>query len=142
MDLEFRFWLLLVLVVPALGRAAAPPPVVFTETSRYDGACADRFPAGAALQLWSEGRKKPLVPGFAASADAAVSFDSRSFLFSGKQKAGDPWQIWEVPLAGGAPRRITAFREDAIAPFYVSADRIVCARRTPAGFQLEIVPIG
>jgi hypothetical protein len=70
-----------------------------------------------------------------------VSFDGRRVLFSGKQKPGDPWQIWEVVLAGGAPRRITTGPEDAIAPFYLAGEQIVYALRTPMGFQLETVPL-
>ena len=124
------------------GAAGTPTVFLYTETPRYDNSHADRFPAGATLEVVENGRKRPLAPGFAASADAAISFDGTHVLFSGKQKAGDPWQIWEVALAGGAPRRLTSFSEDAITPFYVTADRIVCARRTRAGFQVEIVPIG
>ena len=41
-----------------------------------------------------------------------------------------------MPLNGGAPRRILAEKEDAIAPFYLPGDRLVYSRRTPAGFQL------
>ena len=123
------------------GVAGTPTAFLYTETARYDNTCADRFPAGAAIEVVENGRQRPLAPGFAASADAAVSFDGLRVLFSGKQKAADPWQIWEVALAGGAPRRLTWFAEDAITPFYVSADRIVCARRTRAGFQVEIVPM-
>jgi hypothetical protein len=39
--------------------------------------------------------------------------------------------------AGGAPRRITSFVVDAITPFNLPAERIVYARRTPQGFQIE-----
>jgi hypothetical protein len=128
-------------LVSALAGAGAPEAFIYTETTRYEDTRADRFPSGAALQVVAGGRKRPLVPGFAASADAAISFDGRRVLFSGKHKPEDAWQIWEVPLAGGAPRRITSFREDAIAPFYVTVDRIVCARRTPAGFELEVMAL-
>ena len=115
---------------------------IYTETPRYNaGAPGARFPAGAALRFVSNGQKRALVPGFAASADASVSFDGRRILFSGKQKPGDPWQIWEVAVAGGAPRRITARGEDAITPFYLAGGRIVYALRTPQGLQLETVPI-
>ena len=115
---------------------------IYTEAPRYSaGTPGARFPAGAALQLVSNGQRRALVPGFAASADASVSFDGRRVLFSGKQKAGDPWQIWEIAVAGGAPRRITARGEEAIAPFYLAGGRIVYALRTAAGFQLETVPL-
>lgn len=121
--------------------SATPEPFLYTQTAHYDTSCADRFPQGATLYLVSEGRGRPLVPGFAASADAAVSFDGLRILFAGKQTSDDPWQIWEIAVAGKEPRRITSFREDTILPFYLS-DRLVYARRTQAGFQLETLVVG
>ena len=41
----------------------------------------ERFPEGAQLMLVHEGKAAPLVKGFAASADANVSFDGKSVLF-------------------------------------------------------------
>jgi Hydrazine synthase alpha subunit middle domain len=127
------------------GQGVVPAPYIYTETSRYDPAAArnggERFPAGAALQMVSNGRKQSLAPGFAASADATVSFDVRRVLFSGKQKPGDPWQIWEIPVDGGVARRIAPDKTDCIAPFYLPGDRIVYSRRTPEGFQLVTVAL-
>ena len=119
-------------------------PLVFlcTEAPRYEAGAPDaRFPAGAALELVSNGQRRALVPGFAASADASVSFDGRRVLFAGKQKPGDRWQIWEVALAGGAPRRVTAYAEDAMTPFYLASGRLVYALRTRGGWQLETAPL-
>ncbi|HVP49181.1 MAG TPA: hypothetical protein VMT32_21455 [Bryobacteraceae bacterium] len=132
-----------VLVLCLLLSGAAPVPVsyLFTEAPRYDRRASlhggERFPASAALEIISNGRKRALVPGFAASADAAISFDGSSVLFSGKQKPADSWQIWEIPVAGGVPRRITSFAEDAVTPFYLPDEKIAYARRTPTGFQIE-----
>ena len=70
-----------------------------------------------------------------------MSFDGRRVLFAGKQKAGDAWQIWEVELNGGVPRRIVSGKDDLITPFYLPAEKVVYARRTPQGFQLEIAPV-
>jgi hypothetical protein len=123
--------------VGAAGQAPSPTAFLFTQTPRFDGACPNRFPLGGAVQIVSTGRVAPLVPSFAASADPAVSFDGRRILFSGKQRPADAWQIWELPAIGGAPRRVTQFPDDAIAPFYAAGERIVYARHTPAGFQLE-----
>jgi len=119
---------------------------LFTRAARYDAkavlAGGERFPAGASLMLLSAGSARPFVPEFAGSADAAVSFDGKRVLFAGKQKAGEPWAIWESALTGGAPRRITApAAEDCVRPFYLPDDRIVYARRTPKGFHLEIAPL-
>ncbi|HUA59310.1 MAG TPA: hypothetical protein VML19_11180 [Verrucomicrobiae bacterium] len=145
MGLKVRFLgsgcVALVICTGGGGQTVSSVSYIYNRTPCYDretvGKGVERFPDGASLRLVTNGVKRELAPNFAASADAAVSFDGRCVLFSGKQKPADPWQIWEVAVSGGAPRKITAFREDAIAPFYVSDQRIVYARRTPAGFQLE-----
>jgi hypothetical protein len=139
--LKILFWGFFVWLGAGQVRPGVPAVFLYTETPRYDASRADRFPLGASLAVVENGRRRMLVPGFAASADAAVSFDGRRVLFSGRQRSQDAWQIWEVALSGGSPRRITWFAEDAITPFYVTDDRIVCARRTAGGFQLEIVPM-
>lgn len=112
---------------------SVPVPVIYSESARYDASApakgGERFAAGVHLHLVSGGRNSALVPGFAASADAAVSWDARRVLFSGKQKANDKWQIWEVPSTGGTPRRVVTSSEDDITPFYLPPDRVVFARR-------------
>ena len=127
------------------GQGVVGVPFIYTEASRYDSAATlkggERFPAAAALQLVTGGHKRALAPGFAASADATVSFDGQRVLFSAKQSAGEPWQIWEIPVGGGAARRVVSHKEDAIAPFYLPGDRIVYSRRTPAGLQLVSVAL-
>jgi hypothetical protein len=120
---------------------AATAPVVFTQAPRYTPSALERFPNGAALHIYANGKDTVLVAGFAASADASVSFDGHRVLFSGKARPGDRWQIWEVPLSGGTPRRVIATTDDCITPFYLPADRIVFARRTAAGYQLQTAPL-
>lgn len=97
----------------------------------------ERFPKGAQLLLVHAGKAEPLVTGFAASADADLSFDAKTLLFSGKQAAGDPWQIWELTLADRSLRKLIETPTDAVRPFYLPAGRLVFAQRTPQGFQLE-----
>ncbi len=97
----------------------------------------ERFPKGAQLLLIHAGKAEPLVTGFWAAADANVSFDGERVLFAGKQAAGDPWQIWEMTLKDRAVRKIVAGEGDAIRPLYLPAGRLVYARRTARGFQLE-----
>jgi len=97
----------------------------------------ERFPKGAQLLLVHVGKPESLVTGFAASADANVSFDGKRVLFAGKQAATDPWQIWEMTLADRSVRKLIAGAIDAIRPFYLPAGRLVFAQRTPQGFQLE-----
>jgi len=109
---------------------------VYTPLAALKGG--ERFPKGAQLLLVHEGKGKPLVTGFAASADANVSFDGTRVLFAGKQAAGDPWQIWELTLADHSLRRLIAGEGDAIRPFYLPAGRVVYARHTAQGFRLEV----
>lgn len=116
-------------------------PIVVTSGPAYDPLAAlrgtDRFGRGAHLLLIRNGKAEPLIPGFAASADASVSFDAKTILFSGKKNAGDPWQIWELTLADRSLRQVIAGSEDAIRPLYLPGRRLVFARRAPQGcFQL------
>ena len=83
------------------------------------------------------GKAEPLVTGFAATADANVSFDGKTVLFAGKQAASDPWQIWELTLADRSVRKVIATATDAERPLYLPGGRMVYAQRTPRGFQLE-----
>ena len=77
--------------------------VIVTAAAAYEPLAAlhggKRFPKGAQLLLVHEGKGEPLVGGFAASADANVSFDAKRVLFAGKQAANGSWQIWELTLA-------------------------------------------
>ena len=97
----------------------------------------ERFPKGAQLLLIHAGKAEPLVTGFAASADANVSFDGERVLFAGKQAASDGWQIFELTLKDGSVRKLIAGEGDAIRPLYLPAGRLVYARRTAQGFRLE-----
>jgi hypothetical protein len=105
---------------------------------RGPGQSYERFPKGAQLLLLHEGKAEPLVNGFAATADANISFDAKRVLFSGKQAVVDPWQIWEMTLADRSVRKVIATATDAVRPFYLPAGRLVYAHRTANGFQLEV----
>ena len=102
----------------------------------------ERFPKGAELLLVHQGKAEPLLPGFAATADANVSFDGDTVLFSGKQKAGDPWQIWEMTIADRSVRKLVANATDAERPFYLPGGRMIWAERTAHGFELQSGPDG
>ncbi|MGD0892124.1 MAG: hypothetical protein ABR923_11355 [Terracidiphilus sp.] len=121
--------------------AAIHVDLVVTAAPVYDPLAAlrggERFPKGAQLLLVHEGNAEPLVTGFAASADADISFDGTRVLFAGKQNASDPWQIWEQTLANHSLRRLIAGDGDAIRPLYLPGGRLVYARKTALGFRLE-----
>jgi len=97
----------------------------------------ERFPQGAQLLLVHEGKAEPLVKGFAATADACVSFDGATVLFAGKQNAYDLWQIWELTLTDRSVRKVIVTEADAERPLYLPGGRMVWAERAPWGFQLK-----
>jgi hypothetical protein len=120
-------------------------PIVVTAAPAYDPLAAlsggERFPKGAQLLTVRDGKAEPLVAGFAATADANVSFDAKTVLFAGKKVATDPWQIWELKLADHSLRQLIAGTTDVVRPLYLPGNRVVFARRTANGFQLEAAGI-
>jgi len=98
----------------------------------------ERFPQGAQLLRLRAGKTELLVAGFADTADANVSFDASTVLFSGKKSKDDPWQIWELSLKDHSLRRLFAQTGDAIRPMYLPAGQFVFALHTAHGFQLEV----
>lgn len=126
----------------ALGPAQIPAvPVIVTAAPVYEPLAElrghERFPQGAQLLMVRDGKAEPLVAGFAATADADVSFDGKRVLFAGRQASGDPWQIWELTLEDHSVRRVIATATDAERPLYLPGGRMVWAERVPWGFQLE-----
>ena len=79
MGLVIRFLAILLACAALRAQEVIPVPYIYTETSRYDSAttfnAGERFPAGAALQMVTGGRKHAIASAFATSADATVSFD-------------------------------------------------------------------
>jgi Hydrazine synthase alpha subunit middle domain len=128
-----------------LSSGPGSPAFIFTVAKRYEPLAwvrgADRFSSGANIFLQGANGHRPLLTGFAASADPAVSFDGKSVLFAGKPKADDHWQIWEVALDatthGVAPRRVTSCADDCVRPFYLPEDRVVYARKSASRFVIE-----
>jgi hypothetical protein len=128
---------------PTVGPATnvTPSLLFYTVTKSYEPLAwlhgADRFAADAAIYIREGSRHRSLVPDFAASADPEVSFDGQRVLFAGKAHSQDPWQIWEITLPDGKPRRITSDSDDCIRPFYLPDDRIVYARKISGRFVIE-----
>lgn len=120
--------------------------ILVTATPSYNPLAAlsghERFPRGAQLILVHDEKPELLIPGFAATADANVSFDATHVLFTGKKVAGDPWQIWELTLADKSLRQLTSGNQDTIRPLYLPGERFVYALLTPTGFQLRAESLG
>jgi len=125
-------------------RAASPSAeseILYTVAKRYEPLAwttgAERFPDGATLVLRNSVGRHSLVRDFASSADPSVSFDGKNVLFAAKKKPQDHWQIWEIALASGIPRQLTACADDCVRPFYLPESRIVYARKTDGRFVAE-----
>ncbi len=120
---------------------AALLPVILTAAPAYESLAAlhggERFPRGAQLMVLRSGQIQPLVPDFAASADASVSFDAKAVLFAGKKSAADPWQIWQIPVDGGSPQLVLPGKTDFIRPLWMPGHRMVFAKREANGFAIE-----
>jgi hypothetical protein len=114
---------------------------IVTAAPAYDSLAAlkggERFSNGAQLLMVHAGKSEPLVEGFAATADADVSFDAKTVLFAAKKTVGDPWQIWELTLADHSVRRIAANATDEIRPLYLPGSRFVYAHRVDKSYRLE-----
>src|SRR4051812_46860478 len=112
-------------------------PVIATAAPTYDATAAlrgeERFARGAQLLLLKDGKVEPLVDGFAASADASVSFDATKVLFAGKRSASELWAIWELELRDRSVRKVISGDADVVRPLYLPDNRLVFARRTAHG---------
>jgi len=136
--------LLLVLDISQVALQASPdstsPEFAYTVAPEYDALAwmhgGERFPSGAKIFVHEGSAERALVPTFAASADPSVSFDGQRLLFAGKQKAESPWQIWEVPVSGESPRRVST-QESCIRPFYLPEDRVVFACNIEGRYIVE-----
>ncbi len=123
------------------GKRSLPESVIVTAAPAYEPLASlhgqERFPRGARLLLLQGGAEKVLLPDFAASADASLSFDGKTVLFAGKKRTDEPWAIWELTLANGSVRKVLGGESDVIRPLYLPGGRLVYARRSGQGFQLE-----
>ena len=130
---------------PTVEAAPGSLQFLYTATPEYEPLAwlqgADRFPRGAQIFVHGDAGQHPLVPSFAASADAALSFDSQRVLFAGKQKPLDHWQIWELSLPDGTPRRVASGADDCIRPLYLPEDRLVFTCRVGGRFEIRSAPL-
>jgi hypothetical protein len=69
----------------------------------------------------SKGKLVHLTSEFLSACDPAVSFDGQKILFAGKQKQGDPWQIWRMDGNGGNKIQITHGNSNSVSPLYIGS---------------------
>ena len=131
-------------IAPGRSSPSAQPPIedivvtaapVYRPLAELRGE--ERFPRGAQLLRIHQGRAEPLLPEFAASADADLSFDGSALLFAGRRAAGDPWQIWELTLKNHSLRRVVSSPTSAERPFYLPGGRLVWAQQTGHRFEIR-----
>src|SRR6266700_1471319 len=127
--------------VAARGRALGSRILMYTRTPTYVPQAwmngGERFPRGGMIVLKTGNDSRELVADFAAGVDPSVNPDGTSVLFAGKKKQDDPWQIYEMPLNGGALRQITSGKEDCIRPLYLPEGRMVYARKPGNRYVIE-----
>jgi hypothetical protein len=124
---------------------AVDVPVIYTAARTYLPLSwmhgGERFPQSATLMLHDSKGDRALTDKFIASADANVSFDGSTVLFSGKQNSGDAWQAWTLSLKDGALTQLTKGTDDVIRPMYLPSNRIVYARKAKNRFVLETLSL-
>ena len=112
--------------------------VIVTAAPVYEpGAKEERFPKGAHLLMLKAGKAEPLLPEFYATADANVSFDGKTVLFAGRRESIDPWQIWELKFSDNTLKQVVTGDEDLIRPMYLPGWRLLYARKTEHGYEME-----
>jgi hypothetical protein len=117
------------------------PTVLYTAAPTYVSDAwvkgGERFPSGAQVTVRDGTASRPLVVGFAATADPAISFNGTKVLFAGKRDSKDSWQIWEVAVTGDQPKRITTCTSDCVRPLYLPDNRAVYAQKSNGHFVLQ-----
>jgi hypothetical protein len=68
---------------------------------------------------------------FAAAGEPVVTVDGLRALFVGKRAPGDAWQVWDVALDGGDPRRLTSMPGGAGSPALLADGSVVFASPVP-----------
>lgn len=115
--------------------------LLFARTPSYSAEAwlqgAERFPLGGEIVIKEGNLSHPLIEGFVAAVDPSLNFEGTSVLFAGKEKRGDPWQVYEIGIRGGKPRRVTSGADDCIRPVYLPDGRFVYARKTSGRYVLE-----
>jgi hypothetical protein len=79
-----------------------------------------QFEGSQIITLHPDGRRQPLVTGFASACDPEVSFDGSRILFAAKRDRRDFWNIFEVASDGSGLRQVTHGPGNHRSPVYLS----------------------
>ncbi len=109
------------------GEQAPSGKIVFTQIPVESTSGAEqsdwRFPEQSRIvALGEDGKVEVLTKSFYAARSPEISFDGLKLLFSGKKKADDPWQIWEMDLKGGEARKLSDTLTGCTDPSYLPGE--------------------
>lgn len=71
---------------------------------------------------------KLILNGFESACAPSLSHDGQYLFFQGKEKAGDPWQIWVLDLKKGDPSLVIALDENCTDPLALPDGTVVFSR--------------
>jgi hypothetical protein len=73
-------------------------------------------------------KPEPLTADFYSACSPDISYNGKCMLFTGEQKKGDAWQIWEMNLENFKIKQVTSSPDNSIDPAYLPGGRIVFSR--------------
>jgi hypothetical protein len=112
--------------------------IIITETTSIEGN--PDFVSGESWRYIPQTRLLSFDPGhpdispevltqeFYSARSPEVSCEGTHLLFSGQKNQNDPWQIWEMELAGSEVHQVTNAAENSVDPAYLPGGRIVFSR--------------
>jgi len=85
------------------------------------------------------GAPRVLSADFHSATEPDVSFDGERIVFAGREKAGDPWCIWEMLASGSGARKVTCGPGGARQPIYLPTMYTLTPTSTEAWEQVAFV---
>jgi hypothetical protein len=134
---------LVAVLVVGCGRSIPADSMVLTQVPVRNGndrqtkdLLDQRYPPGSRVVLTQAAgdprRIRVLSKGLVAAGSPVISPCGARVLISGRENAGDVWQIYEVQLTGGKPRRVTSMKGGAMDPAYLPDGRLLFSSPVPA----------
>jgi len=107
---------LLLSLCPVVGMAKGlEQGLIFVQEPLEKTECGNRIVA-----LQPDGGLRVLSGGFCAAVEPTVSFDGRRVLFSGKLRADEDWNVWEMDVDGSRKQRVTSGMGECREPVYLA----------------------
>jgi len=140
---------LLALAAPASRALAEAEPLPLIVAQRPVRPVPAAVAHGTLRGEWGEGGRivlvnpgeapRNLTEGFHSAADPEVSFDGTRILFAGREKAGDPWCVFEMRSDGTGARKVTCGPGEARHPVYLPTMYTLNPTATDTWEQIALV---